>query len=162
MTKADEMRERRAVGSTAATTYFQQSQVAEELEGTGRFTAKPSTVGSEPAVRYPRLPSSSPWHSDPVPPEEPLGFDISAQEPVGTLAEIERSLLAEEIETSSPSTASALVALPAAPPSAPSPSDDVERGSATTPSSPNSSNGERSHERTPIRYREDRFPFFPC
>ena len=88
--KADEMKERRALaGSTSATTYFQQSQVAEELDAkAGRF-AKPSVVsGSEPAVRYPRLPSSSPWASDPVPVEPPLGIDVNALEPTGELHEL--------------------------------------------------------------------------
>jgi hypothetical protein len=29
---------------------------------------------------YPRQPSTSPWSSDPVPKEEPLGFDVNAVE----------------------------------------------------------------------------------
>ena len=68
--QADEMRERRALaGSDNATAYFQQSQVAEELDAkAGRF-AKPSVVsGANPTVQYPRLPASSPWAADMVPP----------------------------------------------------------------------------------------------
>jgi hypothetical protein len=30
---------------------------------------------------YPRQPSSSPWSVDPVPNEEPLGFDVNKVEP---------------------------------------------------------------------------------
>jgi hypothetical protein len=125
----DEQRERKSLsGSTSATTYFHQSQVAEELEGTAGRWGKPSVVvGQTPAIAYPRLPSTSPWHSDIVPPEKSLGFDISAQEPVGTAAEIEASLAGE---VGTPSTASALVA-PVAPASDQSPGV-VETG-ATIP-----------------------------
>ena len=52
-------------------TYFHRAQVDVEL---GERFAQPSVVsGAEPTVQYPRLPGSSPWSSDPVPPEEPLG-----------------------------------------------------------------------------------------
>jgi hypothetical protein len=59
----------------------------------GRFAAvnAATIVGSEPAVKYPQLPSSSPWHgSDPVPDEPPLGYRIDAmpelENPAGVLA----------------------------------------------------------------------------
>jgi hypothetical protein len=96
--KADEQRERRALaGSTNTTTYHQRAQVELGLDdAAGRF-GKPSVLtGSEPTVRYPRPPASSPWASDPVPPEEPLGLDVNALEAVGTAAEIEASLAALE------------------------------------------------------------------
>ena len=54
----------------------------DEPELSGRF-AKVSTttvVGRGP-VNYPAQPEGSPWRSDPVPPEMPLGIDINAQEP---------------------------------------------------------------------------------
>lgn len=106
---ADEQKERRALaGSTnVTTTYHQRAQVELGLDdAAGRF-GKPSVVtGSEPAVRYPRLPASSPWASDPVPNEEPLGVDVNALEPVGTAAEIEASLAASpEAPTEVPSSA---------------------------------------------------------
>jgi hypothetical protein len=54
----------------------------------GRF-AKPATVNaSQSAVHYPRLPTSSPWSSDPVPPEEPLGIDVSEAPIVGEPHEV--------------------------------------------------------------------------
>jgi hypothetical protein len=63
-------------------------------EAGGRFAVerpKPQIVGAGP-VSYPAQPASSPWASDPVPNEEPLGFDVNAIEPVGTGPEIEASL----------------------------------------------------------------------
>jgi hypothetical protein len=51
----------------------------------GRFAAvnAATIVGSEPAVKYPQLPSSSPWHgSDPVPDEPPLGYRVDALNPI--------------------------------------------------------------------------------
>ncbi len=53
---------------------------------------QPNVIGSRVLPEYPGLPSNSPWASDPVPPEPPLGFAIDEQEPVGTSAEIKRSL----------------------------------------------------------------------
>jgi len=47
----------------------------------GRFVAvnAATIVGSEPAVKYPQLPSASPWSgADPVPDEPPLGYSIDA------------------------------------------------------------------------------------
>jgi hypothetical protein len=58
----------------------------------GRW-AKPSR-SEDTATLYPQLLASSPWHSDPVPDEEPFGVDIQAAEPCGTPSEIERSLTA--------------------------------------------------------------------
>lgn len=58
----------------------------------GRF-AKVSTttvVGTSP-INYPQQPPGSPWHSDPCPPEPPLGFSVDAMEPVGEKYEVEAS-----------------------------------------------------------------------
>lgn len=71
-------------------TYFHRAQVDQELGG--RFAKASVVAGEAPSVQYPRLPSSSPWSEDPVPPEEPLSVDVNAQEPTGTPAEIEASL----------------------------------------------------------------------
>jgi hypothetical protein len=76
--------------AASPTTYSQLANVDQELGG--RFAKESRVSGAEPNVRYPRLPSSSPWASDPVPPEEPLGFEIDAMEPVGNPGEIEASL----------------------------------------------------------------------
>ncbi len=86
--------ERRAVlkNESEASTFFQQAQIGLSLEG-GRFAANDTTItGIEPAAQYPRLPASSPWSSDPVPPERPTGVAIDAMEPCGTPAEIAASL----------------------------------------------------------------------
>jgi hypothetical protein len=55
-----------------------------ELDLGGRFAKVHTTtvVGTSP-VSYPQQPSGSPWGSDPVSPEMPLGIDINAQEPTG-------------------------------------------------------------------------------
>ena len=63
-------------------------------EAGGRFAQvnKSTVVGSDPATLYPRLPSGSPWSSDPVPPEPPLNQDISEPPIVGESWEVEKSL----------------------------------------------------------------------
>jgi hypothetical protein len=74
-------------------TYFRRAQLGlDDDQPGGRFRAKETISGSEQAVEYPRLPASSSWAGDPVPPEEPLGLDVNAMEPCGTPVEIERSL----------------------------------------------------------------------
>ena len=52
------------------------------LEGTGRFAAQSAVVGRDPSP-YPAQPAGSPWASDPVPPEEPLGESVEDVIPVG-------------------------------------------------------------------------------
>jgi hypothetical protein len=59
-----------------------------DLENTGRF-AKPHAVIGVDAPDYPQLPTSSPWHDDPVGPEEPLGYDINEVAVVGEKFEVE-------------------------------------------------------------------------
>src|SRR5947207_2617002 len=51
----------------------------------GRFRKQqPSTItGAQPVIQYPRQPVSSPWASDPVGTEPPLGFPIDQMEPTG-------------------------------------------------------------------------------
>ena len=68
--------------------------IAEQDTVGGRYAAEARTrvTGATPAPQYPALPASSPWASDPVPAEEPLGIDINAVEPVGTHTEVEQSL----------------------------------------------------------------------
>lgn len=78
-------------GDHEPTTFHQLAGVDQALEGGGRFAKVKYVTGSEPASQYPRLPASSPWASDPIPPEEPLGFAIDAMEPVGTAVGIARS-----------------------------------------------------------------------
>ena len=84
--------------ASGASSYYQQALVDLGLENsTGRFTSKPVVTGSEPGVHVPRLPASSPWAGDPVPPEEPLGYSINDLEVIGTPAEVERSIAEQEL-----------------------------------------------------------------
>jgi hypothetical protein len=86
--------ERRAVlkNDRAAGTYHQFAASESDAVG-GRYGAvsKTRVIGSGPAT-YPALPASSPWASDPVPAEEPLGIDLSAAPIVGEVHEITASL----------------------------------------------------------------------
>jgi hypothetical protein len=98
----DEMRDRRQlVGSTNTTTYFREAEIALALEsGGGRFAANASVIGSraDAGSAYPRLPSNSPSAFDPVPNvEPPLGWSVEDQEACGTAAEIEASLVGDEL-----------------------------------------------------------------
>jgi len=62
-------------------TYFSRASADADMIG-GRFKRETETrVTGVPS--YPRQPESSPWASDPVPPEEPLGYDINALPELG-------------------------------------------------------------------------------
>jgi hypothetical protein len=68
----DELKERYQV---LRDTYLSRAQADAEIEAQGRFKKQnPTTVTSVP--QYPRQPTNSPWHSDPVPPEDPLGYSV--------------------------------------------------------------------------------------
>jgi hypothetical protein len=55
--------------------YFARAQANADLEAQGRFKKETATkVTGVPT--YPPMPANSPWHHDPVPATEPLGFDI--------------------------------------------------------------------------------------
>jgi hypothetical protein len=95
----DEQAERREVlenekrlreqGST-----FAQFAASEADTPRGRFAAheRATVIGSEPIVRYPQLPASSPWAGpDPVPTEAPLNLDVNAMEPCGEPHELKAS-----------------------------------------------------------------------
>jgi hypothetical protein len=76
-----------------ASTYSRIAQSeAEDLAG-GRYAAmgKPSVTGTTPAIRYPVQPPNSPWASDLLGPEPPLGIDINAMQPVGEPHEVKAS-----------------------------------------------------------------------
>ena len=59
-------------------------------ESGGRWQKQvPTQVnGTNPATLYPKLPSNSPWSGDPVPPEEPLGIDVTESPIVGEPHEV--------------------------------------------------------------------------
>lgn len=65
-----------------------------EQENVGRFRRKPTDPSPLPV--YPALPENSPWHHDPVPMEEPLGYSVEDVLPVGELFEVEASIQAIE------------------------------------------------------------------
>ncbi len=72
-------------------TMHSRAQAALDEDRGGRFAlASKKPIGAP--VAYPQLPESSPWSNDPVGDERPLGFEIDAMEPVGTEAEITRSI----------------------------------------------------------------------
>jgi hypothetical protein len=56
-------------------TFLSRAQADAEIEAQGRFK-KQSPMMIVGAPQYPRQPASSPWHSDPVPPEPSFGVDI--------------------------------------------------------------------------------------
>jgi hypothetical protein len=71
---------------------FAQSEAGEVQ---GRWAKPAQVTGSEGAVHMPRLPENSPWSCDPVPPEAPLGIDVSETPIVGEPHEVEASLNAD-------------------------------------------------------------------
>jgi hypothetical protein len=90
--KADEMKDRKKlVGSTTDfTTYHQLTST----EVGGRFaidSPRPSLTGEARDVRYPRLPSNSPWSHDPVGVEPPTNYRIDQLEPTGEFHELAAS-----------------------------------------------------------------------
>jgi hypothetical protein len=73
----------------ARSTYFQHAQSVIDEDRGGRFSAagsSPKVVGAS-SISYPAQPEGSPWRSDPVPAEMPLGYSVDEQEPVGELHE---------------------------------------------------------------------------
>jgi hypothetical protein len=90
----EEQKLRKALaGSTGGMTYHSRSLADLQLEQghSGRFTEKASVTGAERVPNVPRMPEGNPWHSDLVPPEGPLGYEINAQESVGEPFELAAS-----------------------------------------------------------------------
>jgi hypothetical protein len=75
-------------------TYAARAEADWELNRQGRHAAqKIDTTGNWSGFnRYPKLPATSPWSCDPVPPEPPIGTDVSETPVVGEPAEIAASL----------------------------------------------------------------------
>jgi hypothetical protein len=76
---------------TEARTYFERASAEADENRGGRFAAlaQAKVIGTTSAVQYPAGPQ---WSQDPTGPEPALGYDVDAIEPVGTAAEVERSL----------------------------------------------------------------------
>jgi hypothetical protein len=108
-------------------TFHQHAQSAANDEAGGRFAAvSPTTVvGAEPAMKYPQLPSSSPWSGAQPEPgiEPPLGFENPA------------------IETSAVTLGAEQLGAPVA--EALSADDDVETSTGAPPSSHQDEEGSR-------------------
>ena len=70
-------------------TYLAHAETSVDEERGGRYAAvrKPAIVVGVGPIRYPAQPEGSPWHSDPVPPERPLGYSMNDQECVGEFHE---------------------------------------------------------------------------
>jgi len=127
---------RRLAGSTTsitndnpATTYHQLSGLGDTSLG-GRFAAGGDVSGTEEVVRYPRLPSTSPWASDPVGVEPPTNYRIDDLEPTGEFHELAASgpPFPEATDTPAPTTSDgAGAALQVASPSTPNPDGDASR-----------------------------------
>jgi hypothetical protein len=94
-------------------TYFARQQNTGDDAG-GRFTKLTPTnvTGSTPVPSYPQQPPNSPWHHDPVPATEPLGFDIEFVGELGGASPV----LPCAVESATPDREG-----PEAPPSGPSP-----------------------------------------
>jgi hypothetical protein len=88
---ASQAERRRMLELERASTLLEQAKISEALDSQ---RSKSLVVGTEPTIQYP--PASGPWTSGwaNVPDEPPLGYEINEQEPVGTPAEVERSLQA--------------------------------------------------------------------
>jgi hypothetical protein len=129
--KRQEEAERRAKEQSA--TFFSHTHT-DEISGGGRFagTSPATVIGQDPQMKYPQLPSSSPWSgAQPEPgPEPPLSFDNPAID--GTSAVPIRP--AEEL--GAPAADEALASeggRPSVGVQAPSPAGAVETASAGAP-----------------------------
>jgi hypothetical protein len=71
-------------------TYHGHAQANIDEDRGGRFAVegKATVIGSGP-ISYPAQPSGSPWHSEPIGTEPPLGYSVGDQEPVGEVHERE-------------------------------------------------------------------------
>ena len=82
-----------AEGRRAKSTYHSVAASSADDERGGRYAAassKPTVTGSSP-IAYPQQPTGSPWASDPLPNEPPLGYSVEEMEPVGEPHEIDAS-----------------------------------------------------------------------
>src|SRR5262249_12068716 len=96
MTAEDEISqdERRAILRNERGGTYYDIAAAEATAVGGRYAARErsTVVGSSQPVAYPAQPSNSPWASDPVGLEPPLGEDLGGAPIVGEAFEVEKSL----------------------------------------------------------------------
>ena len=89
----------RKVRETA--TYHSVAQSVVDDERGGRYATeggKQTVIGSSP-IAYPQQPSTSPWHSDPIGTEPPLGYSVEEMEPVGEPHERTASATSSSVTT---------------------------------------------------------------
>jgi hypothetical protein len=86
---ASQAERRRMLQLERASTLLEQAKISETLDS---VRMKSTVTGTAPTVDYPA--GSGPWSGNywQDGPEPPLGYAINEQEPVGTPAEVERSL----------------------------------------------------------------------
>jgi len=125
--------EKRQIIREQATTFHQHAVSQADELSQGRFAAlgTPHVTGATPAVRYPQLPSSSPWSgAQPEPgPEPPTGYRIDEMPP------LESSTMLPVVEVGAP-----VSAAPSSGVQAQSPADDVETGTGAPPFSEQTKN----------------------
>jgi hypothetical protein len=101
MSNSDEISQaerRRMIEERRLKTYHGHAMSAVDDERGGRYAIednKQTVIGSSPIV-YPAQPAGSPWASDPVGLEPPLGYSIEAQETTGEPHEIAASMASQE------------------------------------------------------------------
>jgi hypothetical protein len=80
------------------TTYLHHAESSIDDDRGGRFAAieKSATVVGASPISYPQQPSNSPWSTDPIGLEPPLGFSVEDHDPVGELHEREVSAVPVE------------------------------------------------------------------
>jgi hypothetical protein len=65
-------------------TNFSRAEGEFSLAQSGRHAQRVNITGQwDSLARYPKLPATSPWSCDPVPPEEPLGYSVEETPIVG-------------------------------------------------------------------------------
>jgi len=65
-----------------------QSSVDDERGGRFAFSGSSATVTGASPIAYPAQPAGSPWASDPIGSEPPLGYSVETQETVGEPHEV--------------------------------------------------------------------------
>jgi hypothetical protein len=68
------------------TLFARQQNALDDLGGRFAKLTPSNVTGTKPLQQVPRLPASSPWHREALPPEEPLGIAVDEMPPLEALA----------------------------------------------------------------------------